>query len=279
MPVVLQLSDAHLSPRNALFRGNLARIRALAEAAPPDLVVATGDLSLDGAAHDADLALAVALHAGFPAPLLMLPGNHDVGSHPRTMPHQPFDAARLDRFRAHAGAGRGMVDLDGWRIIGLNSEVMGTGHAEEAAQAGFIAEAASGAGDRRIALFLHKPVFVTTRDDPTFDYWSVPPHARAALAPLLDHPGLRLVASGHLHLHRQFTQDGIAFAWAPPLSFVVEPEEQAGLPGGRVCGALLHRLHEDHVETLLLAPDGMEVPMLGAIRHLTYPRPEADATA
>ena len=273
MPTILQLSDAHLSPRNDLFRGNLALMRTDAAANPPDLVVATVDLSLDGADRDEDLALAAALHQAFPAPLLALPGNHDVGSHFHTMPHQPLDTGRLARFQRHLGLGRGVVDLPGWRVIGLNSEVMGTGHAEEALQAAFILEAAAGACDRRIALFLHKPVFVTARDDPGFDYWSVPPYARAALMPLLDHPGLRLVASGHLHLHHHVMRGRVAYAWAPALSFVVNPAEQPGLPGTRVCGALLHRLHEDHVETELLAPAGTAIDHLDQVRAQTYPRP------
>jgi alkaline phosphatase D len=271
MPSILQLSDAHLSPRNTLFRGNLARIRDAVAATPLDLIVATGDLSLDGADRDEDLALAAQLHRDFPAPLLALPGNHDVGSHAHTMPRQPIDTARMDRFRAHLGAGHGLVDLPGWLVVGLNSEIMGTGHDEETAQAAFIAEAATAAGERRIALFLHKPVFVTEPEDPTFDYWSVPPHARAALAPLLDHPGLRLVASGHLHVHHHVMRGQVAYAWAPPLSFVVRPEQQAGLPGARCTGALLHHLHADHVETVLLAPAGMEMPLIDEIRHLTYP--------
>ncbi len=277
MPSILQLSDAHLSPRNTLFRGNLERIREAVAASPPDLVMASGDLSLDGADREEDLALAAELHRAFPGPLLALPGNHDVGSHPRTMPRQPFGTTRLERFRRHLGPGRGVVDLPGWRVVGLNSEVMGTGHAEEAEQAAFIAEAASGAGERRIALFLHKPVFVTGPEDPTFDYWSVPPHARASLAPLLEHRGLRLVASGHLHLYRQERRGRVLFAWAPPLSFVVNPAEQAGLPGERLCGALLHRLLEDEVETVLLAPPGMETPGLDELRHQTYPAEPAPA--
>ena len=272
MPTILQLSDAHLSSRNELFRGNLARIRAAVASTPLDLVVASGDLSLDGADRDEDLALAAALHREFPAPLMALPGNHDVGSHAHTMPRQPFDSTRLDRFRSHLGAGRGIVDLPGWRIVGLNTEVMGTGHDEEAEQAAFIAEAAAQAGERRIALCLHKPVFVTEPEDPTFDYWSVPPHAREALAPLLRHPALRLVASGHLHVHHHAMRGQVSYAWAPPLSFVVAPEEQPGLPGARCTGALLHHLHADHVETVLLSPEGMEMPFIHEIRHLTYAR-------
>lgn len=271
---ILQLSDAHLSPRNTLFRGNMARVRAMVEATPLDLVVASGDLSLDGADSDEDLTLAAALHRDFAAPLLALPGNHDVGSHVHTMPRQPVDHVRLDRFKGILGAGHGLVDLPGWRIIGLNSEVMGTEHTEEALQATFIAEAAASAGEQRIALFLHKPIFVTDMDDPTFDYWSVPPHARSTLSPLLEHPGLRLVASGHLHLHHQFSRGRVSYIWAPPLSFIVSEAEQTGLPGARLTGALLHRLHADHVETVLLTSEQMEAPFISEIRHLTYNRPE-----
>jgi len=275
MPTILQISDAHLSPRNGLFRDNLERLRQLALDVGPDLVVATGDLSLDGADSAADLALAAALHEAFPAPLLALPGNHDIGSHAHTMPRQPVDTTRLMRWQARLGAGRGVVDLAGWRIVGLNSEVMGTGLEEEAAQAAFVAEAAAGAGDRRIAVFLHKPIFVTTPADPTFDYWSVPPAARASLAPLMAHPSLRLVASGHLHLHRQFDLGSVRFAWAPPVSFIVNPAEQPDLAGERCCGALLHRLLPDAVATELLVPPGMEMPVLDDIRPLTYPRAAA----
>ncbi len=188
------------------------------------------------------------------------------------MPHQPIDSARLARFRAHLGAGRGVVDLEGWRIVGLNSEIMGTGHEEEQAQAAFLFDAVAELGERRLALFLHKPVFITEPEDPTFDYWSVPPHAREALAPALSHPALRLVASGHLHLHHRMERGRVSFTWAPPLSFIVNPHEQEGLPGERLCGALLHRLDADHVETTLLTPDGMEVPVLDDIREQTYPR-------
>jgi alkaline phosphatase D len=271
MPTVLQLSDAHLSPRNTLFRGNLELLRRAAERLGPDLVVASGDLSLDGADREEELELAAALHRAFPAPVLMLPGNHDTGSHPRTMPDQPVDEARLARWRRHCGPGRGMVDLPGWRVVGLNTEVMGTGLAEEAAQAAFVAEAASGIGDRRLALFLHKPVFVTAPEDPTFDYWSVPPAARPALAPLTGHPGLRLVASGHLHLFRLFARGPARYAWAPPISFVVNPAMQEGLPGERICGALLHRLEEDGVTTELLAPEGTVTTPLDEVLDQTYP--------
>ncbi|MCB4822883.1 metallophosphoesterase family protein [Roseicella aerolata] len=272
MTSILQISDTHLSPRTSLFRRNLALIAAWAEAARPDLVVVTGDLSLDGADREEDLAFAMGLLRPLPAPLLVLPGNHDVGSDPRTMPKQPVDATRLARFRRLAGEDAWARDLPGWRLIGLNTEIMGTGLPEEAAQAGFIRQAAAGVGERRIALFLHTPAFTSMPEDPRFDYWAVAPEARPALAPLLGHPGLSLVASGHLHLYHQFARGPVRYAWAPPVSFLCEPAIQPGIPGERLPGALVHRLGPDGAETSLLAPDGMEHHWLKSVVQEIYPR-------
>jgi alkaline phosphatase D len=269
---ILQLTDAHLSPRNTLFRKNFELIRQLALASPPDLVVATGDLSLDGADRDADLALAAEMHRAFPAPLLALPGNHDVGSDKRLMPTQSVDDVRLARWQGVFGPGRFVRDVPGWRLIGLNSEIMGTGHPAEQDQAAFISEAAAGAGERRIALFLHRPPFLFRRDEPGWTPWGLPPEARPALAPLLDHPGLRLVASGHIHLHHEEMRGKVRHVWAPATSFHCKPADQEGLPGSRAPGALLHRLHADHVETVLLAPAGMEPVLIDDVQAETYPR-------
>ena len=270
MPTILQISDTHLSPRNGLFLGNVERLRRLAEELRPDLTVFSGDLSLDGADREEDMEFAADLLRAFPGPAMFLPGNHDTGSHPFTMPKQPANEERMARFHRHFGAGHGLVDLPGWRIIGLNTEVMGTGIAEEAAQAGFIAEAASGIGDRRLALFLHKPVFVTRMDDPQIDIWSVPPAARPGLMTLLGHAGLRLVASGHLHMHHPTTVGGVPYVWSPALSFVMRPDEQDGLPGDRRCGVLLHHLEADAVRTEFLLPDGVATTWAADVAHLTY---------
>jgi alkaline phosphatase D len=272
MPTILQVSDTHLSPRNGLFLDGLEALRRLAERARPDLTVFTGDLSLDGADREEDLEFAAERLRAFPGALMFLPGNHDTGSHPCSMPHQPVDAPRRARFARHFGPGLGMADLAGWRVVGLDTEVLGSGMAEEAAQAAFLAEAAATAGARRIALFLHKPVFVGRPDDPVADPWSVPPEARASLAPLLGHPGLRLVASGHLHVFRRVEEGRVARVWAPAASFVMQPEEQDGMPGERRCGALLHRLEADEVATEMVVPEGLPTTWIEDVRHLTYPR-------
>jgi len=267
---VAQVSDTHLGARTLLFRSNFDRVAAMLTELRPDLVVATGDLSLDGADHDADLEFAAASFRALPGPVHTVPGNHDVGDHPARAPQQPVDDERLQRFRRHMGADRWVVDRGNWRLIGLNSQIMGA-HPDEALQAGMIEDALATLGDRRIAVFIHKPFFAADPDEATFDYWSVPPFARAPLRPLLMHPNLRLVASGHLHLHHETTRGGVRFAWAPAVSFIVTPDEQPGQPGTRPCGTLLHRFGDDAVETTLLEPAGMERPFIHEIRNQAYP--------
>ena len=271
MFTLAQISDTHLGAGTALFRANFDTVAAALAAEVPDIIVASGDVSLDGADSEADMEFAAERFARLPRPVLAVPGNHDVGDHPDRAPRQPFDTERLLRFRRHFGQERWVLDRDGWRLLGLNSQVCGTGHPEEAAQADFIAEALAGLGARRLAVFLHKPIYVTTVDDPLFDYWSVPPFARAPFLPLLAHPALRLVASGHLHLHQEVARGAARFTWAPSVGFIVAEDEQPDLPGARPCGYLRHRFHADHVETSLVVPDGMERPFIHEVRAEAYP--------
>ena len=75
---IAQVSDAHLSPRVPAFEGNFDAVAQAVRDAAPDLVLASGDLSLDGADHEDDLRHAFARHAAIGPALLAIPGNHDV---------------------------------------------------------------------------------------------------------------------------------------------------------------------------------------------------------
>src|SRR5262245_64685212 len=77
---VAQVSDLHLSHTHGFFNANWRTLLRRLEVAVPDLVIASGDLTLDGADKIHDLAWAAAELAGVHfAPYLCLPGNHDVG--------------------------------------------------------------------------------------------------------------------------------------------------------------------------------------------------------
>lgn len=265
-----QISDTHLGAGSRLFRANFDRMAAALDGLRPDVTVHTGDASLDGADREADLAFAAAAHARLPGPVLCVPGNHDVGDHPELAPQQPVDSLRLDRFRRHLGPDRWVQDRDGWRLLGLNSQVMGA-HPEADVQAAMIADALATLGARRLAVFIHKPFFAADPAETVFDYWSVPPFARGSLSGVMAHPALRLVASGHLHLYRDVMRGAVRYAWAPSLAFVVDPKEQPDLPGERPCGFLMHEFGEDTVATRLVVPDGMERPYIHEIYPETYP--------
>jgi 3',5'-cyclic AMP phosphodiesterase CpdA len=85
-------------------------------------VVATGDLSLDGADHDADLIHARARHAALGLDWVAVPGNHDVGDATALRAKQPADAARRTRWNAVFGPTSFSRDVPGWRLIGLDTQ-------------------------------------------------------------------------------------------------------------------------------------------------------------
>ena len=271
----VQITDTHLSAGTPLFRANFDRMAAALDRLRPDLIVHTGDVSLDGADREADLICAASAHARLAGPVLCVPGNHDVGDHPERARHQPVDDARLDRFCGRVGRDRWVQDREGWRLLGLNSQVMGA-HRGADGQAAMIADALATLGDRRLAVFIHKPFFTADPAETAFDYWSVPPFARGLLGALMAHPALRLVASGHLHLYRNVMRGMVRYAWALSVAFVVKPAGQAGLPEERCCGFLLHEFGEDAVTTRLVIPRGMERPYIHEVPGTSYPdAPEA----
>lgn len=240
------------------------------DAVRPDLVVASGDVSLDGAGQDADLAFAASEFARIPGSVHAVPGNHDVGDHPERAPKQPVGDERLDRFRRAMGPDRWVVDNGCWRLLGLDSQIMGT-HPAEALQARMIEDALTTLGERRLAVFIHKPFFAADPGETGFDYWSVPPFARGPLQAVMAHPNLRLVASGHLHLHHVAMRVPVRYAWAPSAAFVVAEHEQPDLPGARPCGILVHRFGDEEVATELLEPPGMDRPFIHDVRDQAYP--------
>ncbi len=243
---IAQLSDTHLSPLHPAFTENFRLVAAAAVAAGPDLILHTGDVSLDGADSDADFAYAVAAHDAVlgAIPRRFLPGNHDAGDNPGPGVRQPADPARHARWCAVFGSDRFVLDVPGWRLLGLNALTLGADFPEAEAQFAFAAEAAAGADGRSLALFLHKPLFL---DDPAEDapgYWVVPHAPRQRLLAALAETPPALVACGHVHQFRDHHAGGSRHIWAPATAFVVGATWQETM-GERVLGWIEHALHPD----------------------------------
>jgi 3',5'-cyclic AMP phosphodiesterase CpdA len=251
---LIQISDPHLSRRHPRLTDNFHRVCEHIDAKRPDLVINSGDLAFDAPTGADDLALAKSLHAALPAACRYLPGNHDVGDNPTAVgpvPSHPTSEARLQAYRAIFGEDRWSFEAAGWRMIGLNSLVMNTGLPAEAEQFDWLASQLSGLNGKPLALFIHKPLFLNTPDDPELEASAiryVPQPARRRLVDMLAAVDCRLIASGHVHQRRDFTFGHTRHIWAPSSGFVIADARQ------EVIGIKEVGLVEYH-----FAPDAFEV--------------------
>jgi 3',5'-cyclic AMP phosphodiesterase CpdA len=266
------ISDTHLGEKTQHFRQNWARVADWIRAEAPDLVINTGDLSLDGADLAVDLDMAAAAHRTLGCPVQLVPGNHDVGDHPRlSSGRQVIDMVRRQRYLDRVGPDFWVQDVENWRLIGLNALLIGSELAAEAEQKAWLEDLVAGAGDRRLALFLHKPFFIDRPDETVMSYWVVDPERRDDYRFLLDHPNLRLLASGHLHQHRSYRHGPAQVLWAPSVAFVVGPGMQEDLGGLRRTGVVDLRFDRDMVEATMLELPALENPTIDEIIDEIYP--------
>lgn len=248
-----QISDTHLGRRFPGLVANFHRVCAHIDADRPDLVVNTGDVSFDGPSSRDDVVFAREMHDALPVACRYLPGNHDIGDNPTALgpaPKPPVAAAHRQQFLDILGEDRWSFEAAGWVFIGLNSLVMNSGLACEAEQFDWLsAEIARGRG-RPVALFLHKPLFLASPEDPETPETSiryVPQPARARLIEMFAGADLRLVASGHVHQRRDFTWRGTRHIWAPSAGFVINDTRQERI-ALKETGLVAYRFRPDSFE-------------------------------
>jgi 3',5'-cyclic AMP phosphodiesterase CpdA len=255
-----QISDTHLARRLTKLTDNFHRVSEHIDANRPDLVINSGDLAFDGPTNRDDLEFARELHAALPAPCRYLPGNHDIGDNPTQVgpvPSQPATEQNRQTFLAVFGEDRWRFEAAAWCFIGLNSMILNTGLASEAEQFNWLASQLSATGGKPVALFLHKPLFLNSPDDPELAATSiryVPMLVRSRLIEMLRAVDLRLVASGHVHQRRDFTYSRVRHVWAPSAGFII-PDRIQDVIGTKEVGLVEYRFR----------PDGFEV------RHVRAP--------
>jgi 3',5'-cyclic-AMP phosphodiesterase len=266
---IAQVSDTHLSKSRPLFDGNFAPVQDALRTAKPDLVIHTGDLSLDGADSADDLRHGTAAMNALGLDWLGLPGNHDVGDDAVLGGRQPITAERLTRWEECIGPLHFMRDIPGWRLIGLDTQGFSANPAHRAA----VAKAIATAGLRRIALFQHKPITEEALDDTAVNYWPLLPSPRAELLAMFGERRPALIASGHVHQWRDRVADGIRQIWAPAVGFIVGDPWQHRV-GEKILGWVEHEFHDDgtHAAHLHAMP---ELPLhdIGEIPEAYGPMP------
>ncbi len=272
---IIQITDTHFSPEKTHFNGNWAPLLNFIEDSGADLVVHTGDLTVDGADKEADITFSMELMRQVTAPMLIVPGNHDVGHFAHM--DQPVNAERLARWRRIVGGDRFVEDANGWRLVGLNALLLGHEDEGEEAQFEWLRTAFEERDGRRLALFSHKPLFVDTLDEGDTGYWSVRPAQRKRLYDLIAAHDVALFASGHLHWAWQGRFDNTAITWGPSAAFVIDKIERE-MPGERLVGAVVHTFADD-VKSEIVAVPGMTAHVIDEVIHEVYPRAAKKAAA
>ena len=253
---VVQISDLHMDPSNPENRKRLEAVRAAALDAEPDVLVISGDVSDDGFCHDGMFERIKSELATFGRPTLLIPGNHDVGD--RAGEQNEIKREYLMRWKSVFGQDRFSHINGNWSILGINTQILGSGFHEEADQFEWldVELAQAEQAGRRVAMFLHAAAYLLDRDEvlegPS-QYWGFNPYPRRELLKRLDRPSVKLVANGHLHWHQVFERGGALHVWCPGTQLIVD---DAIFPrGGDVIGFMRYTFNETTIEPQLVPLD------------------------
>ena len=231
---IIQLSDTHVSHLGGIPAQNLSLlIDHLNHEIRPDLVVHTGDIVIADPDSARDREAARSLLSRIEAPVVTVPGNHDVGECAEA-PWQDI-AVTGERIAAFASAwgddrffltGNAANRCEDWVFIGLNSERIASGLPEEREQWDWLAGLAERVEGKSVMLFLHKPLWFPGGNQSGL---TVPAADRERLTALLSGARLRVVANGHVHRYRRAFEGDTLTVWAPSLTFALPADPDHGL--------------------------------------------------
>ena len=248
MGVLLHISDTHFGTEQPPV---VEALVALAAQQRPDVVVLSGDITQR--ARPAQFRAAKACVERLGAPVLAIPGNHDIAL---------FDLwARLTRPYARFSAVFG-ADLEpvftspDWLVVGVNTtRARRHRHGEvSAAQIERVARLLANASPRQLrVVVVHQPVAVPLDSE---RHNLLRGHAQATRAWAA--AGADLVLGGHIHLPFTLALDGLARRlWAVQAGTAVSARTRSGVPNSvnilRWGGAAEHGAHSAPARAL---PDG-----------------------
>lgn len=241
---VLQVSDTHLSRTHGYFQDNWDAFVEQAEREKPDFIFVTGDMCFNGPTNPDDLAYARSQMDRLPAPWRAIPGNHDIGDVPPDLKlKHPISPERQAAYRQQFGDEYWVEDIAGWRFIGLNAQLMGSNLPDDPAQMTMLEDALASAGDRSIAILIHKPLFHATPDETEETLSTVFPEPRKRLLDLCATYGVKLVASGHRHSYHHSKIGNTELVWAPASAFVDTGKADGGIEQVRRSGFIRYRFY------------------------------------
>jgi len=271
------IADTHLSARSPECVANWHAARRAVERLAPDRTINLGDITLDGQTHPEELEFAVQLVRQWPATMLCVPGNHDIGNASGEL---PLDRRLLATYVQLFGPDRWVRRSGPWLLLGVNAQLFGSATDEEEVQWAWIEEQVDQAEPHtQTVLFLHRPLLRPSPGEFTRKGRYVVHAARERLLTGALRRTLRMVVSGHTHQYLDLSADGVRHVWMPSLGFII-PDHMQTRFGEKVVGLGLLDLSGHEARFDLWCPDGMhrhEVSNLLAFQEAIADRATADA--
>ncbi|MDL2401671.1 metallophosphoesterase family protein [Rhizobium mayense] len=263
---IIQISDPHLGRRRPFFQHNWEVLVELLNAATYDLIVCTGDMSIEGAEFEEELAFAAKQFQRLRGPVVFVPGNHDVGnSRPDVRGGERLiTAARRQAYLKHFGPDFWCRDIgESWRLLGLNSMLPGSAIEGEAEQLAMIEEAAATAAGRRLMVFKHKPIYLDKPDEAVATQSALYPEHRQRLKGALSPACGTVICSGHIHDYKTAIWDGLEQIWAPSTAFVIDRDGlRHPVRGIKRTGYVVHTLiAADHTHEFVEPPHFLNIDL------------------
>ena len=238
---LLHISDTHLLAGNRALAGRFdtaANLRLTLEAAEatgirPDAIVFTGDLT-DLGEPEAYVALRDAVEPvaeRLGAPVIWVAGNHDERA-----------AMRRDLLGLEATEEpvTGVWDLDGLRVVALDSTVPGWHHGDlDEAQLEWLADVLSTPAPLGTLLALHHPPLPS--HVPLFDILELRDQGRLARA--IAGTDVRAILAGHLHYSTSGTFAGVPVSVAAATCYTMNLARPAVEVNGMDAGQSFHLVH------------------------------------
>jgi 3',5'-cyclic AMP phosphodiesterase CpdA len=222
------LSDTHVNLRTnepqAAYNMRFGQAIEEVNAAKVDLVLIAGDLT-DGGTQE-QMALFKRKASQFKAPVLFVPGNHDVGIVGNGEVKTSITPERVTQFAKVLGPNWFAQEKAGVRVVGINSCLFGSGFKEEEEQWKFLEKELAGPHAKPTLLLEHYPLFIKTNDEPRIGTWNVQPELRQKLLALAQRAEVRAVLTGHLHYPITNRLDGILFLGNTTTAFGLPPGKQ-----------------------------------------------------
>lgn len=238
---LLHLSDTHLLAANRALAGrfdtaaNLARTLEAVESTGvrPDAIVFTGDLT-DLGEPEAYAALREAVEpvaSRLGAPVVWVAGNHD---------ERPALRSGLLDLAPTEDPVTGVWDLDGLRVIALDTTVPGWHHGDlDAAQLAWLAEVLADPAPLGTLLAMHHPPLPS--HIPLFDILELRDQGR--LAGVIAGTDVRGILAGHLHYSTSGTFAGVPVSVAAATCYTMNLARPAVDVNGMDAGQSFHLVH------------------------------------